>query len=504
MFAFAIWDGTTRKIILARDRVGKKPLVYSQGKDWFIFASEIKALLGFTVVSKEIDWTAVYDYFSYGYIPNPKTIYSKVKKLRPAHYAILDEQSGSFVEKRYWDISFKPDYSKTEIQWEQELHSILQEAVRYRLVSDVPVGFFLSGGIDSSSIVAYASLAAKHRLRTFSIGFEGKLYDEMAWAHEVAREFDTEHTEKYVHFDALSLLPKIAYGYDEPFGDSSAIPTYILSNATRGSVKVALSGDGGDETFLGYKSYEMLQKMTRVLRIPFKLRRMLSKPLLSVYPSTVKGYGTISRFASPPQSVHKYLQGKQFAMTRLFREDIRALIGSYEDHFFEEKYKHGPKSDMLAKSQYLDVWTYLTDNILVKVDRASMMNSLEVRIPFLDHKLLEFAATIPSHLKLRIEKGSVVSKYILKKALCKFYSQAFLNRPKGGFGGPIDLWMKHELYNYMLRDILVSDSEISRLFDTKAVEGYLKAHRSGRRNLSRGLWWLIAFEHWARAYKHRL
>lgn len=501
MFAIALWDSVKRRLVLARDRLGKKPLYYAECKNTFVFGSEIKALLQHPEVSREIDNEAIVDYFSLLYIPAPKSIFRSIRKLRPAHLLILDDRGCR--EKRYWDLSFESGGEKTEEQWCEELIGTLQESIRLRLRSDVPLGAFLSGGVDSSGVVALMSAMSSEPVNTCTIGFDEKEFDESAQAGDFAALLGTRHHAETVRPDALTVLEKLAWHYDEPFADSSAVPTYYVSMAARRHVTVALSGDGGDENFAGYRRYhhDLVENRFRSL-FPDAVRRPLFGALGAIYPKMdwaprpLRAQATLRAFSRDPVAGYFYsVSGiKPDIHGGLLSPELNRRVGGYSPvEIFRDYYNRPRKADHLSRLQYLDINTYLVDDILVKVDRASMANSLEVRCPLLDHRFMELIAGIPSRLKLKKGQG----KYIFKKALSGVLAKPVLTRPKQGFAVPLSGWFRNEIEAFTADLILSPDP--SGVLDRRAVSSLWNKHLSGLRDYSAPLWTILMYRLWQRA-----
>ena len=502
MFAIALWDAGKKRLVLTRDRVGKKPLFYAMVQDSVVFASEMKSLLQIPGFSKDLDHEAVVDYFSLLYVPAPKSIFRHVRKVRPAHYVVIDSQG--VREKAYWDISFDETEVKSEERWCEELLDVYREAVRLRLRSDVPLGAFLSGGVDSSSVVALMSNMNGRRVNTCSVGFDEKEFDESLHAAAFAKQFDTDHYEEKVRPDALSIIDRLAWFYDEPFADSSAVPTYYVSQAARRRVTVALSGDGGDENFAGYRRYhhDLLENRCRSY-VPEDIRRPLFEtlgrwyPKLDWAPRVFRAQATFRAFARTP------IEGYYYSVSGIKPETVRLLLSgdlfsSVNDYspltFFEDLYNRPQKADHLSRLQYLDMKTYLVDDILVKVDRASMANSLEVRCPILDHKFMELVARIPSGLKLKDGQG----KYIFKRALGRLLPKDVLTRRKQGFAVPLGDWFRGEL-KPMAADLLLSQDPLG-ILQAPTVRSLWRQHQSGGRDHSTALWAILMYRLWQKTY----
>ena len=510
MFAFAIWDRNQGRLFLARDRMGKKPLYYCHSGNLFVFASELKALLQHPGVKREIDPDAIADYLNYHYIPFPRTIFNNIKKLPPGHCATvqltpdrLQTSSGAGLDislAKYWDIDYQPDHSLTENEWAEALREKLEEAVRIRLISEVPLGAFLSGGIDSSTVVALMSKVQPDPVKTFSIGFKEKDFSELQYARQIAELFSTDHHEYIVEPDAMEVLPKLAWEFDEPFADASAVPTYYVSKLAREHVTVILSGDGGDETFAGYRRYRWASDMGRYDWLPDWARRGMFGLPGALLPQGMKGKGTLQHLSKAPFERYAGLNtfGGDYYLQNVLHGDLLASMNSPQSlpdfsamrHYYDDCLAH----DYLTRIQYIDTKTYLAEDILTKVDRASMLCSLETRAPLLDHEVVELAARIPSELKLKDGE----TKYILKKAMEGILPKNILYRRKMGFGVPLVHWFKNDLVSYA-RDILLSQQARERgLFNPLQVEKLLVDHQKSGRDLSARIWALLFFEHWCR------
>jgi asparagine synthase (glutamine-hydrolysing) len=502
MFAFAIWDEKQQKLLLARDRLGKKPLYYSLNDTKFIFGSEIKSILQYPGFPREIDLEALSDYFSFLYIPGPKTIFKEIKKLLPGHYFVCTPQR--IQEKRYWDIEFVNSYSGSETFFERKLRELFEEAVKIRLISDVPLGAFLSGGIDSSSVVAIMANIIYKPVITTSIGFEEEKFNELSYAKIIADRFKTKHYEYVVKPDAVRILEKLAWYFDEPFADSSAVPTYYLSKVSREKITVALSGDGGDENFAGYRRYyyDRLENQLRSF-FPVSFRRYFIGGIGWLYPKAdwlpqvLRAKTLLTNLSlSPLEGYFNTMSAFTSAMkNKLFSYEVRKLLKGYNSlSVFENYFNKANTDDPLSRIQYLDIKTYLVDDILTKVDRASMANSLEVRSPLLDHELVEFVASIPSHLKLKGREG----KYIFKQSLNEILPEDIFKRKKMGFSIPLDRWFRVELKNFT-EDILFSRSERG-YFNKSFIEKLWQDHQRGLGSYGTHLWALLMFEIWHRNF----
>jgi len=503
MFAIAIWDSGKRRLLLARDRVGKKPLYYYADRNRFIFGSELKAILAADSIPRAIDPLAVCDYFSLSYIPAPTTIYKNVRKLQPAHYLVVN--AAGMREVPYWRLSFANVQDHTEAEWCELIREQLCEATRIRLMSEVPLGAFLSGGVDSSSVVATMSRLMDRPVTTCSIGFSAQEYDESEFAREVASQFKSDHHEDVVEVEALDVIDKLAWHYDEPFADSSAVPTYYVSKIARRQVTVALGGDGGDENFAGYRRYvfDRIENRMRDL-VPAPIRRSVFGPLGRWYPGLAWAPRPLRAKATFQSLSRSPLEG-YFNSVSVFRPDEKALLftrdfqrqlADYDSlDTLRRHYDEADTADPLSRIQYVDIKTYLPDDILTKVDRASMAVSLELRAPILDHKFMELAASIPSHMKLRGRTG----KYIFKKAMEPLLPQEILYRPKQGFAIPLDRWFRRELKELTYDLVLKTGKD--GILDRNFLSAIWKQHQNGTFDRSAYLWTVLMFRKWQQVFQ---
>jgi len=505
MFAFAIWDRRERRLFLARDRVGKKPLYYALAGRTLVFGSEIKSLLQHPGVKREINLQAISDFLSFGYVPDPATAFTGVRKLPPGH--TLTFKDGLVYMRRYWDFDYSihldgpgaREPEAPEAYYVERLRELIAESVRVRLESDVPLGAFLSGGIDSSVVVAM--MAREMKVKTFSIGFPDAGFDELRYARIAARHFGADHHEFVVTPDVCRLVEEIVWHHDEPFADVSSVPTYVVSKMAREHVTVALSGDGGDEVFGGYERYVVDRRRGRYERIPSFLRRALLRASRAL-PQGAYGKRFLRNIALEPAA--RYVDSVSYfdrdSQLNLFSEDARRAMAGYDPaRRFERIFAAPAARSRLDRLLYLDSKTYLPGDILVKVDRMSMANSLETRAPLLDHHLIEFAQTIPASFKLR----GLETKYILKRAAEGLIPDEIINRPKQGFDVPIRRWFNRELRE-MLDDTLNDRCARERGdFNHRAVLAILDEHRRGVRDHSRQLWSLLVLELWRRAFIDR-
>jgi asparagine synthase (glutamine-hydrolysing) len=502
MFAIVIWDSKKRKLLLARDRVGKKPLFYAADQQRIIFGSELKALLASDDFSREMDLHALSDYFSFGYIPAPKTIYQAARKVLPGHYVVVSDD-GTLQERSYWRLTFGETEHRTENEWCERIREQLSDAIRVRLMSDVPLGAFLSGGVDSSAIVAGMAGLMSQAVTTCSIGFDDAEFDESKYARQVAMQFHTDHHDQVVRPEALAIVDKLTWHYDEPFADSSAIPTYCVSRIARQKVTVALGGDGGDENFAGYRRYVFDQAENNLRAfVPASVRSMVFGPLGRCYPALAWA-PRIFRAKATFQSLSRNpLEGYFNSISvfrceekqKLFTEDFRRQLKEYDSiEVLRHHYERAGTNDPLSRIQYVDIKTYLPDDILAKVDRASMAVSLEVRAPLLDHRFMEMLARIPSSLKLRGRKG----KYIFKKAMEPVLSPDTLYRPKQGFAIPLARWFREDLKEMARQAIFdVQDG----ILDLGYLEKLWSEHQRNTFDRSAYLWSVFMFRNWQQRF----
>jgi asparagine synthase (glutamine-hydrolysing) len=499
MFAFALWDEPRRRLLLVRDRLGVKPLYYSVVASGVTFASEIKAVLEDPDVPRDWSADALDAYLALTYVPCPHTIYRAVSKLPPAH--LLVAEGGRVSIRPYWDLEFTGDGDPSrEDAYLEQLDALVTESVRLRLLSDVPLGAFLSGGIDSSAVVAAMAETCAGRVVTTSVGFDEHAFNELEYARAVARHLGVEQHEEIVHPDIVDLLPKLAWHLDEPFADSSAVPTYYVSQAAREHVIVALSGDGGDELWAGYARH-------RVEQAELTARRWLGPVgaaaghVLGVLPLGVKGVRSLRHLALSAADAcarkHAYGQFESGARTGLYSADFAHSVREADPFAgFRRAYATCASRDPLDRALYVDVKTYLVDDIMTKVDKMSMAVSLESREPLLDHKLLEFAATVPTALKLNHGQG----KYLLRRLLERRVPKSIVDRPKRGFEAPIGEWLRGPLAPMV--DALLLDGRLRDrgVFDDRAVAAVWREHRDGRQDHRHRLWSLVMLELWFRAF----
>lgn len=511
MFAFAIWDHPRGRLFLARDRLGQKPICYYHKGGRLLFASEIKSILEDPSVDRRICYTALHEYLAYQYIPSPRTIFEGIEKLPPGHYLLCDRR-GNVSVHRYWELSYKEKLTRPPRQLEglcDEVFERLKEAVKIRLISDVPLGAFLSGGVDSSAIVALMAQLTNQPVRTFSIGFHEKDYDELRYARQVARQFGTNHKEFVVRPNVIEILPKLIWYYNEPFADSSAIPTYYVAQQTSQHVKVVLTGDGGDENFAGYNRYIRNKWIQLLSIIPEQLRGKWLIHLLRripPIPSRSDFFANLARLLTPLTSSPGRNYGLQMLVFdaaetgRLYSDSFISLVNGADPlERFQRWFDESDADNLIDKTLYIDTLSYLPDCLLVKMDIATMANSLEARSPFLDHEFMEFVATIPARLKLKASH----TKYVLKRAMERILPRSILNRGKMGFGIPIDHWFRDALRDYIY-DILLDDASLRRgYFRRDRIETILDEHTRLGFNHSARIWALLNLELWHQAFIDR-
>ncbi|MEQ9423311.1 MAG: asparagine synthase (glutamine-hydrolyzing) [Cyclobacteriaceae bacterium] len=496
MFSFAIWDDKRKHLFLARDRLGIKPLFYSLFQENLIFSSELRSILKFPGICKEINQLSLSRFLSFEYIPTPLSIIDGVNKLPPGHF--LSFERGVVKLQKYWQLDLNILEEKRNS--EEELKCLVSNAVRKRLMADVPVGVLLSGGIDSSIIVALASEATAGPIQTFSLGFSDQSYDETYYAELVSKKYNTSHNCFYLDNSAVNdLVPDVLDCMDEPLADFSTISTYLLSKKVSEHVKVALSGDGGDELFLGYDTYRAQQIDAMIYqKLPSAFRKRVLEPLFKSMRPTNRKKGYVNK-------AKRFLEGAneapelQHLRWMLFYNtlEISELFSSdYNDEslyeFLVEPKRRSNKNDELTKASYIDVHTYLTDNILNKVDRMSMSNSLELRVPLLDHEIVEFAFTLPSKTKLSLTRR----KKILVDSFKGKIPIQLMSKKKQGFSVPIKNWLKNELKDFMMERLSKNSLDQHGFFDSKYVNLLINEHLRGVANHSHKLWSLIVFQSW--------
>jgi asparagine synthase (glutamine-hydrolysing) len=498
MFATAVWDGNRQRLVLARDRLGKKPLYWRLADGRLTWGSELKAILVDPTVERTVDRRALARYLQYGYVPAPDSILEGIHKLPPASILVWD--GGEPRIERYWTPAYEPKTSHRPGEDRAELHELLRESVRLRLRSDVPVGAFLSGGMDSSVVVALMAESSAEPVRTFTIGFDEKAYDERHYARAVAQHFGTRHTEEVVRLDAVDLLPELADHYDEPFGDSSAIPTFRVARLAARELKVVLTGDGGDEAFGGYARYGWQAALGTLGRIGGPLH----VPAVGVAQAILRAAAPRSKLRRRADAWRRYAERSEIAryvaiMSQMHLETRIALLGDAtladQDGYLADTLAEGP-ADQLDRTLRADTLTYLPEDLLVKMDRATMANSVEARAPLLDHHVVEFAARLPTDRKMHRR----VTKVILREVARDLLPARMVDRPKKGFGVPVGSWFRHELGDRFHDEVLAPDARSRDHLDQSAAADLLRAHRAGEVDNGARLWNLLMFEAWARRW----
>jgi asparagine synthase (glutamine-hydrolysing) len=506
MFAFALWDRKRRRLLLARDRLGIKPLYFYRDRDKLLFASEIKAILAYPAIRRQVDVASLEDYLTFGMVAGPRSIFRNIEKLPPAHVLIVRAEQLDQTPRCYWRLRIEPDLRPSAQEWQEAIRAKIDEAVRLHLIADVPVGAFLSGGLDSSVVVSTASGSSGRSLQTFSIGFHEESFSELPYARQVAKRFATRHVEKVVTPDAATLVDELVHYFDEPFADSSAIPTFLVARLARSSVKVVLSGDGGDEAFGGYARYAHDLREAAIRRLlPSWFRRLAIRPLARVWPK--------ADWLPQPLRLKTFLTnlaldgGTAYANTlaicrlplrrRLLAPDLAAgLNGHCPEDTIRLGHGAAPPDDPLAGMLAADMATLLPDDFLVKVDRASMAHGLEVRPPLLDHELLELAARIPSRCKVR--RGQ--TKWLLKEAYRSRLPSSVIDRAKHGFEIPVDAWLRGPLGEMFEDAVLNPRARVSGLLNQTAARTLYRAHASGYGRHGNILWALLVLARWADRY----
>lgn len=509
MFAFAIWDSGKRRLLLARDRLGIKPLYFSHDGEKLLFGSELKALLAHPGVARDIDPAALEDYLAYGMVSGERSIFRGVRKLLPGHTLMVRPGEWGRAPRRYWQLQREPDEGRSQEDWEEAIRAKVREAIKLHLIADVPVGAFLSGGVDSSVVVSSSAGATRGALRTFSIGFREQAFSELPFAREVADQFGAQHTEEIVTPDAVSLLDDLAWYYDEPFADSSAIPTFLVSRLASRHVKVVLSGDGGDEAFGGYSRYAHdLREAAVRRRLPAWLRQGVLGPLGRAWPKTdwlprpLRAKTALTNLSLDAGSAYANTLAlcRRPLRRQLLAKRLAATLNGHEpEQLLRASYATAPAGDPLSGMLAADVGTVLPDDFLVKVDRASMAYGLEVRPPLLDHELMELAARVPSRWKVRGKD----TKFIFKRAYESRLPASVTQRPKQGFELPIDAWLRGPLRDIFESSVLRPGAVVAGLIDQDVARGLQRAHQSGVGRHGNVLWALLVLARWAEHFLGR-
>ena len=495
MFAFALWDEARRELLLARDRLGIKPLYWGEVGGRLVFASELKAILALGGMEPRLHWGALGHLFAFLATPRDESLVDGIRKLEPAHILTVSPGGRPRV-RRYWEVTFDPVRTRTETSLVEELRDLLEESVRLHLVSDVPLGAFLSGGVDSSAIVGLMSRLTTGPVKTFSIGFDDADYDELEHARLVSRTFGTDHKELVLEPDAFGILDDLAWYLDEPLGDPSVIPTYMVSKLAAESVTVVLSGDGGDELFAGYDKYVVEGRERRYRFVPPPVRWAL-RAAAAAMPEGTRGKNFLRHvsLAGPDRYLDATTLYRRAQQTRLFAPDALELVAAHDPWAESRRWLGDGRLHWLSALQCSDLNTYLPLDILTKVDRMSMAHSIESRVPLLDHKVVEFAATIPPELQI----NGGVTKHVFKRALDGLVPDTILGRPKHGFAVPLGRWFRGRLGGF-LRDLLLSEASRRRgILNPAYVERLIAWHDKGR-ELDFQLWTLISFELWCRRF----
>lgn len=505
MFAFAIWDDVERSLFIARDRVGKKPLLYSHRPNGdLIFASEFMAMLEHNEISRQVNFDAIDSYLSFICVPAPMTAFAEIKKLEPAHWMIWKD--GEIKTQRYWLPDFTKKIKISEEDAISETTRILADSTKMRMISEVPLGAFLSGGVDSSMVVALMARESSRPVKTFSIGFEEQDFSELKYAKRVADHVGAEYNEFVVKPDALEVLPKLVDHYGEPYADSSAIPTYYVAKETRRHVTVALNGDGGDESFAGYERYAAMSIAEAMAKFPGSLIRETAGLPLKFFPTSelkktrVRDAKRFLDAAKLPTTERYFRWQSSFsrqAKTELYTDEFAAKVKGFEAIDNLARWFNMPQANgILDKTLLADQMTYLPDDLLVKVDIATMANSLEARSPFLDHKVIEFAASLPESLKMRRYKP----KYLLKKAAARLVPPEVIYRRKMGFGVPIGAWFRGSMKDF-LKEVLLSESSLKRgIIRPEIMHRYVDEHITAKRDHAHQLWTLLMLELWFKRF----
>lgn len=507
MFAFALWDKKQESLFIARDRIGKKPLYYYQKDNDIIFASELKALMTLPDIPREVRLDAVYDFFAYQYIPDPKTIYQDIYKLEPGHYLTINKDG--IKKAQYWDISFAHTTNASEGELKAELQERAKACTEQRMVSDVPLGAFLSGGVDSSGVVALMAKIAQEKgdkpITTCSIGFDEEKFDETKFAAMVAEQYQTDHHKLIVQENVEDNLEDIVRFFDEPFADPSLVPTYFVSQLAREKVTVAIAGDGGDEVFAGYEKYAVdhIENKLRT-KIPAWIRTKvlpsLSKLAASININLFQRASSLLHSLSVDPAMGFYISNsfiKDAIWQSLINDETKAQLEGYHPAQQTIDYYHQcDGSDHLSRILYTDMKTYLPGGILVKVDRMSMANSLEVRAPILDYTMMEFASSLPSQLKFHVDDNKTEKKYLLKEAFKDYLSDDILYRKKMGFSVPLASWLRNELKAITEEKLLNRTQGLCQFFKQEQITKLWHEHKTHKKDNATVLWSMLMFQMW--------
>lgn len=506
MFAFAIWDTRSKSLHLARDRYGIKPFFYQKDNDHFRFGSEIKAIIADDRVVRKPSMQALHDFLTFNYIPGTQTAFDGISEIPPGHHMTVT-RDGTISIRRYWDLNFHVDPGMTEAQAIQKSYELMDKALQRRLVADVPIGVFLSGGLDSSTLVALMHKHVDEPIHTYSVGFEDQSFNELPYARIVAEKFNTKHREVTVTADMVrDMLPKYLSFTDEPYGDGSAIPTYFISELAQDEVVVVLSGEGGDEAFAGYDTHAAYNMYKQARKIPGFIRNGVMKPLVNCLPVSDKKLSfefKAKRFLGgldlPPEEAHLWwrivlgeaekldLYADGVAETETLQPSVR---------HFQAAYEHCGAEETLSRLMYIDSTIFLPDDLMIKNDRMTMAHSLEARVPFTDPELTGFMATVPSHLKMKNRR----KKHLMRRAMENDLPDSILNKKKVGLEMPYSRWLKIELKDLMMRYLGPENIQRTGLFRVQAVQTLINDHLSGKRDNGRPLWGLLNYMMWYELY----
>ena len=503
MFAVAIWDANRNRLVLARDRIGQKPLYYAVANDRIVFGSELKCLAKVPGVCTEVDPGAIDEFLTYQYIPHPSTIWKGVRKLAPGHFAVFE--NGKVQVQKYWNFDPSVETPISSIDAREKLRELLTDSVKLRMQSDVPLGSFLSGGIDSSLITAIAQSQSDDPVRTFSIGFPIAEFDETTYAAQVAKHLGTQHQRFEVSPSGVEIIDKLTWHYDEPFGDSSAVPTWYLSELTRKEVTVALSGDGGDELFAGYDRYRALWLSHRLQKI-FPIHRIPGIGLIQRLPDSNKRRSITRRAKRFLEAIGQPTARRYLNWLQIFPESMRAALytddfmqqlpGDDPFEFLESVWSQSAGRDVVTRASTSDILSYLPCDLCTKVDIASMAHGLEVRQPLLDHRVVEFAASLPVNLKFRGRRG----KLLLQDTFSNMIPKSIFTRQKMGFGMPIGAWFRNELKPMVHETLLADDAKIAPFFRHESIARLVRSHEQSEQNHGYRLWNLLILETWLRRW----
>lgn len=492
MFAFAIWDDNARTLFCARDRFGIKPFYYYLDQEKLVFGSEMKSILQLPRLDISLSTKALDNYFTYGYTMGDRSIFTNISKIPAAHFLKLQMSSSPVKEiKPYWELKYLPDFSKSGTDWEEMIREAFLDSVKLHMVSDVPVGAFLSGGIDSSSVVANMSKLSTSKIKTFSIGFEEARYNELDYAREVAKKYGTDHYEEIIKPASLDMIPQLVDYLDEPYADSSVLPSYFLAKLAARHVKVVLTGDGGDELFAGYDHYRKI-KVLKSFHLNNFLFRFLFHILNKAIPEYYYGKGLTFYLSKNARYLGAYqCMWNDFERKKLYNEDFYSETYNYPPEYQKIYYLQQLDHSYVPSLQLLDIRFLLPDDFLVKVDRASMINSLEARVPFLDHKLAELAFTIPTNLQLNKKQ----QKILLKKSMNPLLPDSVIHHRKQGFAIPITYWFKKDLYDYIINRFN-KNNLLNDYINIGYVRDIIHYHQMGYRDFSARIWSLLILEEW--------